>query len=111
MIIAFTRRCGQVCGRAFVLLESSDEECLDGVVCPVGIADARDVDMRERLVGPPVGIEVDAAYVLRMFGGTSDLNYYESVETTLDDLATHLERHLEVDLLLSLAWDVGRPPA
>ncbi|WP_164659923.1 cobyric acid synthase [Tropicibacter sp. Alg240-R139] len=40
---------------------------------------------------------------LQELGHSSDLNYEESVEETLDTLADHLERHMDLDLLLALA--------
>ena len=43
-----------------------------------------------------------AAY-LRELGGASDLQYGDQVENTLDALADHLETHMDLDLLLSLA--------
>ncbi|UXX82704.1 cobyric acid synthase [Roseovarius pelagicus] len=45
-----------------------------------------------------------AAY-LAGFGAASDTAYDTSVEETLDALAAHLERHMDIDLLLSLAQD------
>jgi len=45
-----------------------------------------------------------AAY-LRELGGASNLFYEESVEETLDSLAAHLERYMDVERLLSLASD------
>jgi len=45
----------------------------------------------------------------RSFLGTSaaaDLNYEAGVEQALDDLAAHLERHLDIDALLALAEPV-----
>ncbi|MEL7257777.1 MAG: cobyric acid synthase [Pseudomonadota bacterium] len=43
-----------------------------------------------------------AAY-LGELGGTSDLQFDDQVESTLDALADHLEAHLDLDLLLNLA--------
>ncbi|SLN57046.1 Cobyric acid synthase [Falsiruegeria litorea R37] len=43
------------------------------------------------------------AAFLQELGHRSDLSYEESVEATLDDLADHLERHMDLDLLLQLA--------
>ena len=43
---------------------------------------------------------------LRRFGTVSRLNYAQTVETTLDALADHMEAHLELDALLSLAEPV-----
>jgi adenosylcobyric acid synthase len=41
---------------------------------------------------------------LASLGGTgSDLAYEEQIERTLESLAAHLEKHLDLDLLLSLA--------
>jgi adenosylcobyric acid synthase len=40
---------------------------------------------------------------LERFGGRSNLAYEATVERVLDDLAVHLERHLDLDRLLSLA--------
>lgn len=37
---------------------------------------------------------------------TSDLAYERSIETTLDQLATHLETHLDLDHLLTLASEI-----
>ncbi|WP_298847292.1 cobyric acid synthase [uncultured Ruegeria sp.] len=43
------------------------------------------------------------ARYLSKLGVTSDTAYEDGVEQTLDDLADHLERHMDLDLLLSLA--------
>ena len=43
------------------------------------------------------------ASYLAQFGVNSDLSYDDGVEQTLDDLADHLEQHMDLDLLLSLA--------
>lgn len=43
------------------------------------------------------------ASFLAELGATSQLNYSADVETTLDALAQHLETHMDLDLLLSLA--------
>ncbi|WP_135501390.1 cobyric acid synthase [Roseovarius aestuariivivens] len=43
-----------------------------------------------------------AAY-LAEFGVSSDIAFNDAVETTLDALATHLETHMDLDLLLNLA--------
>lgn len=40
---------------------------------------------------------------LRDLGGESSENYEASVDTTLDDLAEHLEQHLDIDRILSFA--------
>ncbi len=45
---------------------------------------------------------------LKGLGVTSDLAYEQNVEATLDALAAHLETHMDIDLLLELAADVGR---
>lgn len=37
---------------------------------------------------------------------SSEMNYEDTVEQTLDELATHLETHMNLDRLLSLAGDV-----
>ncbi len=47
------------------------------------------------------------ASYLSTLGAVSDLNYEDGVETVLDALADHLEQHMDLDLLLSLA----EPPA
>jgi adenosylcobyric acid synthase len=44
-----------------------------------------------------------ASWLARFGGAQSSLNYEEDVETTLDALAVHLEKHVNVDALLSLA--------
>ncbi|MFY2824656.1 cobyric acid synthase [Ruegeria sp. MALMAid1280] len=46
------------------------------------------------------------ARYLQQLGATSDLSYEDGVEETLDALADHLERHMDLDRLLDLA----RPP-
>ncbi|MEM6305742.1 MAG: cobyric acid synthase [Pseudomonadota bacterium] len=46
-----------------------------------------------------------AAY-LGQFGAASALDFEAGIETALDALADHVERYLDVDLLLSLAADV-----
>ena len=38
-----------------------------------------------------------------MLGAASDLSYDLTVERTLDELATHLARHIDLDALLALA--------
>ena len=43
------------------------------------------------------------AAFLNRFGVQSDLNYAAGVDTTLNELATHLENHLDLECLLSLA--------
>jgi adenosylcobyric acid synthase len=44
---------------------------------------------------------------LQMLGATvSDLNFDDLIERTLDDLAAHLETHLDLDRILSLAEPV-----
>ncbi len=43
-----------------------------------------------------------ASYLSRL-GVTSEIAYEDGVEQTLDDLADHLERHMDLDLLLGLA--------
>ena len=40
---------------------------------------------------------------LKAFGATSALRYEQTVEETLDALAEHCERHLDVDALLALS--------
>lgn len=49
-----------------------------------------------------------AEELARLGSASQATQYMSSVETTLDKLATHLETHLDVDLLLSLATDIGR---
>ena len=44
---------------------------------------------------------------LAQFGVASTLNFEAGVDTVLDALADHVERYMDVDLLLSLAQDVG----
>jgi len=44
-----------------------------------------------------------AAWITRMGGAASAVNYDQSVDAALDALAAHVEAHLDVDLLLSLA--------
>jgi adenosylcobyric acid synthase len=39
----------------------------------------------------------------RIGAGTGAINYEDVVESTLDDLAQHLERHVDCDALLGLA--------
>ncbi len=43
------------------------------------------------------------ASYLRQFGAASSITYEDDVERTLDALAAHLEKHMDLDLLLSLA--------
>ena len=43
------------------------------------------------------------ARYLSTLGVTSDVAYEDGVEQVLDDLADHLERHMDLDLLLSLS--------
>ncbi|MDR9395163.1 MAG: cobyric acid synthase CobQ, partial [Roseovarius sp.] len=47
------------------------------------------------------------AAFLEDLGGRSEIAYDAGVEETLDDLAAHLEAHLDLDLLLSLAETPG----
>jgi adenosylcobyric acid synthase len=42
-------------------------------------------------------------WLRRLGAGRSDLNYDTLVEQTLDDLAQHLEQHLDCDALLAAA--------
>jgi adenosylcobyric acid synthase len=44
-----------------------------------------------------------AAWIVRLGGTLADVNYGASVEETLDALAAHLEAHMNIDRLLSLA--------
>lgn len=48
------------------------------------------------------------AHYLSRFAVTSDLAYEDAVDKTLDDLADHLERHLDIDTLLDLAAEPSR---
>ena len=43
------------------------------------------------------------AWLERLGGAGSELRYEATVERVLDDLAAHLERHLDLDRLLALA--------
>ncbi len=43
------------------------------------------------------------ASYLRAFGAASDLLHERTVEAVLDDLAAHLEAHMDLDLLWSLS--------
>jgi adenosylcobyric acid synthase len=45
--------------------------------------------------------------ILSELGGTSNLAFTDSIETTLDALAKHIESHLDLDLLLKLADTPG----
>ncbi|MGZ2258532.1 cobyric acid synthase [Roseobacter sp. A03A-229] len=47
---------------------------------------------------------------LAQFGLTSQVAYDAQVEQTLDDLADHLEKHMDLDLLLSLAQTPSDKP-
>jgi len=47
------------------------------------------------------------AYLTRLGAAPSGVIHHDTVERTLDALADHLERHMDIDLLLSLARDVG----
>ncbi|WP_417727953.1 cobyric acid synthase [Roseovarius sp.] len=46
------------------------------------------------------------ASFLAGMGASSDLRYGADVEATLDALATHLEQHMDLDLLLSLSAEI-----
>ncbi|MBE7220432.1 MAG: cobyric acid synthase CobQ, partial [Caulobacteraceae bacterium] len=46
-----------------------------------------------------------AAWVTRLGGTTSDLRYEQTVEATLDALADHLARHVDLDQLLAIAGE------
>lgn len=48
-----------------------------------------------------------AAFLARL-GAGSDLHYDADVDTTLDALADHLERHMDLDLLLSMSTEIPR---
>jgi adenosylcobyric acid synthase len=48
-----------------------------------------------------------SAYLTHLGATPSDVIYEDLVEETLDALAAHLERHMDIDLLLSLARDLG----
>jgi adenosylcobyric acid synthase len=43
------------------------------------------------------------AWIASLGGTGSDLAYEDQIERTLDGFAAHLEKHLDLDLLLSLA--------
>ncbi len=49
------------------------------------------------------------ARYLKQLGATSDLSYEDGVEETLDALADHLERNMDLDRLLTLARPPKRP--
>ena len=53
------------------------------------------------------GSDAFRAAFLRSLGAESHTEYDETVETTLDKLAGHLEEHLDLDLLLSLSAPVS----
>lgn len=44
---------------------------------------------------------------LEKFGVTSSLDFETGVDDTLDALAAHVERYMDIDLLLTLAADIG----
>jgi adenosylcobyric acid synthase len=44
-----------------------------------------------------------AAWIARLGGAPTGVNYKASVEETLDSLAAHLEAHIDIDCLLTLA--------
>ena len=46
-----------------------------------------------------------SAYLAQMGKQITAYDYDKSVEDTLDALATHLETHMDIDLLLALAGD------
>ena len=49
-----------------------------------------------------------SAFLARLGAATSGaLRYEAEIEATLDGLATHLERHLDLDMLLGLAREPG----
>jgi len=48
------------------------------------------------------------AYLAELGGQAGNTSYDETLETALDDLAAHIERHIDLDLLLSLARPVSR---
>lgn len=56
------------------------------------------------------GSDAFRAAFLAHHGIASDHSYDQTVETTLDGLAAHLERHMDIDALFALATDV-RPPS
>jgi adenosylcobyric acid synthase len=63
--------------------------------------------------GPFAADDFRAAWLagLRQGRGRSGLDYEATVEATLDGLADHLERHLDVDALLALARTPRLTPA
>lgn len=46
-------------------------------------------------------------FLQQLGGAAGDLDYEASIDRTLDALATHLERHLDLDSLLAMAGEVG----
>jgi len=91
---------GPDCARPFAVLDGDDEGNggrRDGAVSPCG-----------RVAGTYLhGIFADdaqrAAWLERLGGAPAGLDYEQGVEDTLDALAAHLETHLAVDRLLTLA--------
>jgi adenosylcobyric acid synthase len=50
-----------------------------------------------------------AAYLAEIGGTATAMNYEDGVDTALSDLAAHLERHMDLDRLLTLAASVAGP--
>jgi adenosylcobyric acid synthase len=52
-----------------------------------------------------------AAYLAELGGTSRQLDYQGDVEATLDALADHLEKHMDIDTLLACAADIRGPTA
>jgi adenosylcobyric acid synthase len=88
---------GPDCARPFAMIGSAG----DGAVSGNGRA------MGTYLHGCFVGDEFRAAFLESLGAGTSDLAFDTMVEQTLDGLADHLARHLDIDRIRALASAVA----
>ena len=84
---------GPDCARAFAFIDGRAE----GAVSPSGLVSGTYVH----------GLFADdsqrSGWLKRLGGTVSQLDYEQGVEEVLDQLAAHLERHLDLDLLLTIA--------
>ena len=90
------RTTGPDCNRPWLKLEGRPE----GAIGPCG-------RVRGSYLHGMFGSDAFRAAFLRSLGAESHTEYDETVETTLDKLAGHLEEHLDLDLLLSLSAPVS----
>ncbi|MDQ7069430.1 MAG: cobyric acid synthase [Rhodobacterales bacterium] len=86
--------------------ETTGPDCQNGWLSIGGAkhgAGARDGQVRGCYLHGLFTSDVFRAAYLAELGGQSEAHYSGGVQQTLDDLAAHLETHMDLDLLLSLA--------